>query len=168
MLTLSQAIAGFTLHIQARRLSQGTIATYTDRLARFAAAFPDDPALAAITVADVERFFAGQSDLSNSTLFGYHNTLSSLWTWAVENAFAPQHILHHVKRPQPEERSIDPFTEREVRAILQATRYSRDFQRPGQRATRQKLPDADRNEAIILTLLDTGLRRASPVSHWRL
>lgn len=158
-LTLSQAIEGFLLHIQARRLSPGTISAYTHRLARFQSSLPDDPPFAGITTPDVEKFFTSQPELSNATLHGYHNTLSSLWTWATEfdPPLANKHIMRQVPRPKPEENLVEPFTEFEVKALIHATRYSRAYQR-GQSKMNQRLPDADRNEAIILTLLDTGMR----------
>lgn len=158
-LNLAQAVDGFLLHIHARRLAAGTITAYTRRLAKFIAFIGEETLLDDITALDIERYFAAQT-CSKATLHSYHNTLSALWTWATgfDPPLAGKHILHQVTRPKPEKRVIEPFTKTDIKAMLQATRYSTDYRRPGQRITRQRLPDAERNEAIILTLLDTGLR----------
>lgn len=158
MLKLSQAIDGYLLNVSARRLSPHTIALYQRRLVAFAAFIHTDPPLTDITTRDIERYFASCETLSNSTLFGYHNTLSGLWTWAVNENYAPENIVKRLKRPRPDIKVIEPFTKDEIRALLRAVEYSQEYTRGRQRPTRQRLPDAERNRAIILTLLDTGLR----------
>ena len=66
-------------------------------------------------------------------LLNYHTALSALWTWAVKEGHAPRHIVHDVDRPKPEKRAIVPFTEEDVRAMLDALGRSRTTSRPGKR-----------------------------------
>lgn len=156
-ITFSQALAGFELAFEARHLSPNTLAEYQNTFRKFAAFLEGDPPLAAITQQQIEQFLAAQT-VSNKTVLNYHIGLSALWTWAVKHRLVDEHILHQVARPKPQEPDIIPFTEDEVRAILAAVQYSKAFSRPGKRACQRLLPEADRNRAIILTLLDTGIR----------
>jgi integrase/recombinase XerD len=64
--------------------------------------------------------------------------------------------LEGIPRARPEQRTIQPIPEDQVRKILKASErltYTRDG-----KTISQYLPDRYRNRAIILLLLDTGLR----------
>jgi integrase/recombinase XerD len=87
-----------------------------------------------------------------------HVALSSLWTWAVVEDFADQHVMRNVPRPRPETRAVNPFTEQDIRALLEACDYSNVYTRPSKRACNNTRPTALRDRAIILLLLDTGMR----------
>jgi len=68
------------------------------------------------------------------------------------------HILHQVRPPDPERRAIEPLSEDDIHRLLNAITHSQSYTRPHKGETRHALPNAERNRAIILTLLDTGLR----------
>ena len=88
----------------------------------------------------------------------YHTDLSALWTWAVQDGLVEQHIVKKEFRPKPEKREIKPYSEMDVKAMLNALDKSRPYTRPGKGKSAHRLVTADRNRAIILLLLDTGLR----------
>ena len=154
---LSEAIAGYELAAQARRLSEKTIADYQNTFNKFTLFLDNDPPLDEITPDDVRRFLAGQA-VSKKTLLNYHTGLSALWTWAVEEELTGRHLLRRVERPQPEKRAIVPYTEDDVKKMLAALGKSRPYWRAGQALTVHSLPNPARNRAIILALIDTGLR----------
>ena len=84
-ITFSQALEGYSLYAEARRLSPRTIADYTNTFRKFKLFLaPDDPSLAAITADAIRRFLASQNGLSKKTLSNYHTGLAALWTWAVK------------------------------------------------------------------------------------
>ncbi len=132
-LTFSQALAGFELHIQARRLSIHTQADYFNTFRKFAGFLGQDPPLSKITPKDVETFLAEQDHLSKKTLLNYHTGLSALWTWAVDDGLVNVQILHKVAPPRPEQRDIQPFSEVDIRAMLNALNHSRTYTRPGKK-----------------------------------
>lgn len=157
--TLSQTIEGYIMAAEARRLSPTTIAGYQNAFHKFTAHLVGlDPIFATIQQRAVEEFLAAQVGVKKSTVHKYHVALSSLWTWAVEQRLATANIVHSIPAPRPEKRDIQPIPEQEIRAILNAIGKTRPYNRPGKRPTVHVLPDADRNRAIVLTLLDTGLR----------
>jgi integrase/recombinase XerD len=156
-ITFSQAVDGFRLNLEARHLSAHTIADYMNTYRKLAAHLDGDPPLDDITRQVIESFLAAQT-VSKKTVLNYHTGLAALWTWATRFEYAATHVVHQVEPPDPEKRAIVPFDEEEVRRLLEALTYTKPYTRPGKRATRHKLPDADRNRAIILLLLDTGIR----------
>ena len=96
--------------------------------------------------------------LSAKTLLNYHTGLAALWTWAVREGIAGEHIVRKVRRPKPEQREIMPYTRRDLQAMLTACAHSSNYIRPGKRKCKHRRPTADRDRAIILLLVDTGMR----------
>jgi integrase/recombinase XerD len=156
-ISFSQALDGYELAFLARKRSLHTLAEYQNTFRKFQEFLGGDPPIASIDHHQVERFLAAQT-VSTKTVLNYHIGLSALWTWAVKEHLVSEHIVHLVERPSPKKTKIVPFTEDEARAILGAVSRSRVFSRPGKRACDRSLLEADRNRAIILVLLDTGLR----------
>lgn len=157
-LTFDQALIGYELHAQARRLSDHTLADYRNTFKKFRAFLGRDFPIQEITARQVESFLAGQTEVSKKTVKNYHTGLAALWTWALESHQVRENIVRQVKVPKPDQHVIQPLTEQDIRALLLALMYSNTYSRPGKRACRHKLPFADRNQAIVLLLLDTGLR----------
>ena len=91
-------------------------------------------------------------------MLNYHIGLSALWTWAVEEDLVDEHIIRKVKRMKPEKKSIKPYSEDDIKNMLNAINQTNVYSRPGKRESFHRLPDADRNRAIIYVLLDTGVR----------
>jgi len=156
---LSQALVGYDLYLKARRLSPHTIQDYQRTFTLFQDWLGErDPIMAEVTTEMVCQFMADQIRVSKKTLMNYHVGLSALWTWALSENIVDVHIIHRVPRPKPEKRAITPFEEHEVKAMLNALGRSRVYQRRGKRPSDHSLPNAERNRAIILLLLDTGIR----------
>lgn len=158
---LSQAIQGFDLAMHARSLSTNTIADYNRTLNLFLAYLPNNPLVSIITKADVEGFLAyHRPRLTNKSLRNYHIGLSAFWTWCVNEKLCRFHIPHGIQKARAEVRVIEPLSLQEVRLLLSAVRKSRPYQAAGKVSgmLEMSLPFASRNTAIILLLLDTGLR----------
>lgn len=155
--TFSQCIIGFELACRARHLSDHTISDYKNTFRKFAAWLPDDLPLKEITQAHLQHFFADQT-VSKKSVANYHVALSALWEWAAKERLVPANILHQVERAKPEKRAIVPFSETDIRAMINAVNRSRAYTRPGKRQSDHELPAPERSLAIILLLLDTGIR----------
>jgi site-specific recombinase XerD len=66
--------------------------------------------------------------------------------------------MRKVERPRPEIRAISPFTKTEVERLFQAIEKSAVYARPGKKPCSHRLKDPYRSKAILLVLLDTGMR----------
>jgi integrase/recombinase XerD len=166
-LTISKAIEGFILEKEAQRFSSHTIEGYYYAFGKFLNFLgSEDVFLDDITTNHVKRFLAGLgksdksngSGLSDKTLYTIHAYLSSLWTWAVTEGHVDEHIIRKVPAPDPEERAINPFTKRDIAALLEACGRTKPYTRPGKRECSNARPTALRDRTIILVLLDTGVR----------
>jgi site-specific recombinase XerD len=146
-LPLSEAIDGFTLACQARKLSPHTLADYGRTLRRFLAHVGDMP-IGDITIAQVSAFLAAQP-FSEKTVKNYHIGLAALWTWAIRQGHITRHIIRLIDKPRPQKTVIEPLSQVEVKRILDAAQAGRN---------------AARNRSIILLLLDTGLRASELIN----
>ena len=156
-ISFSQAVEGYELYFQARHLSLNTYNDYFNTYKKFAAFLEDDPTIESISSKDVEAFLAEQ-EVSNKTLLNYHVGLSSLWTWCVREGLAKEHIVQKVERPKPEKRDVQPYSEADIRLMLGALEKSRPYKGLGKFEVTNALPHPERNRAILLMLMDTGLR----------
>jgi site-specific recombinase XerD len=138
-ITLSDALKGFELACKARRLSKHTLVDYFRTLRRFLVHVGDTP-IDQITTTQVSAFLAAQP-YGEKTILNYHIGLSALWTWLIREGYTDKHLLHQVEKPKPKLLSIQPFTEADVKAMINCVRRNNE-----------------RDKSVILLLLDTGLR----------
>ena len=136
------------------------------------AAESQDPAFDAITRDQLIDFFAwlrdeylsepdgaaprGQIKLSPKTILNVHTDLSGLWTWGVEEGFVPSNIVRTIDPPDPKAPVVETLTKEEIDALLTACDRSKTWK--NRQVVANERPTADRDRAIILLLLDTGLR----------
>ena len=157
-LTLSQALEGYFIAASARRLSPHTLADYDNTYRKFERFLDDDPPLAGITAGTIRQFLNSQNGVTATTLLNYHAGLAALWTWALKEELVDRHVVRDVDRPKPEKRAITPYTEADLQAMLSACTHTRTYARPRKRACSNIRPTARRDSAIILLLVDTGIR----------
>jgi integrase/recombinase XerD len=70
-----------------------------------------------------------------------------------------EHVLREIPRPKPEKPVIVPFSKADIEALLKAAdRRSSAYVRPGKRQCDHERAMAIRDRAIVLLLLDTGMR----------
>ena len=167
---LSKAIDGFLLDFQAGGHSVGTVKLYKlalNTLARFL----DDPDISRVRQEDLKKFILwlrtgyrpnrpGGADhpLSESAIDNHWKAIRSFWKWAAEalECSRPDEGLQRTKYQSP---VIAPFNESEVKALLQACMYTKEYNNPhSSKVYRTRRPTSDRDAALILLMLDTGLR----------
>lgn len=144
---------GFVLSCRARKLSEHTISDYLNTLNKFVSFV--DPQIATRT--HIREFLANQQ-VSNKTLLNYHIGLSVFYKWANEEDLRSDNPMLGIKRPKPEKRVIQPIPYEHIKVLLAVISRSAPYKRPGMRSCTHTIPSAKRNLAIILLLLDTGMR----------
>ena len=157
MISFTQAIEGYLLAANARHLSPNTLLDYTNTYRKFIKFLNSDPPMDEISVETIEIFLANQT-VSKKTILNYHTGLSALWTWAVDADIVNENIVQKVERPKPEKKSIIPYSEFDVKKLLSVIKHSKPYTRPGKRESQHSVIHQERNRAIILLLLDTGIR----------
>ena len=157
MFPLSKTIEGYLLSLGARHLSQNTIDDYTRTLSKFSVFLEDDLPVNEITTRDIEGFLSINPALSNKSILNQYIGLSALWTWMVSEKFVSANVVRGLTPPKAEQKDIVPLNEKEVKAIVSALNKSRVYVRQGQNID-HALGSCDRNHAILMLLLDTGIR----------
>jgi integrase/recombinase XerD len=158
-LTFATALEGYWL---ARRsnFSPATVRDYSVTFVRFEAYIGDRP-LVAITAADIQRFLDTTRDerkLAKKTVCNMWVALSSFYTWAETELHIDHAIRGHVQQPEYRSPAIQIYTEVEIKAMLGACLETAPWQTRRGKATRSPRPESLRDQAIITTLVDTGVR----------
>lgn len=156
---LSNAIEGYWL---TRRLdmSPHTVSDYGLTYRRLID-YVNNAEFEAIGTMTIRRFMAhlaSEYDLSDRSLSNVWIALSSLWTWAEAELGIAHVIRGKVKRPKYTDMIPDAFTHEEVQALLKAAKFTKAWRGRAGGHARSRRPTAPRDEAIILVLVDTGLR----------
>ncbi len=155
---------GFFIAKQAEGISQETVRDYTRGFDYFAEWLKDG---GLPTSTDLKAFFAWLRErpngldpsrkLSPKTVYNAWVSLKAFFRWYAEET-GSDNPMAKVPAPKVPEPVIDPLTHDEVKAIIKACEYARPTQREGQRAFVKRRPTAARDRAIVLVLLDAGLR----------
>jgi integrase/recombinase XerD len=106
----------------------------------------------------VPKRFNGKTDpLSPKTIRNVWITLSAFFTWAGKeyNFDSP---MKGVPPPRFQKVPVATFTQEDVRAMLKACLYSREADTNMRRRFAMRRPTAKRDQAIVLVLLDSGVR----------
>lgn len=153
------AIEGYWL-ARRRDFSAHTVADYSNTFKRFAR-HVGARHLAEINSTDVHKFLnilKTKHKLSDKTLCNYWTGLSSFWTWAEEELHIPHIIRGAVRRPEWRRPEIQPYSKSELFAMLAATEQAAGYRTGTGRRISGKRPTALRDRAILVTLVDTGIR----------
>ena len=94
--------------------------------------------------------------LASKTIRNIHTNLSALWSWAVEEELVKKNVMQEIDKPPASPPIIEPFTKEDMTALLKACETTRSWKTRS--SVSDKHPTGDRDKAIILTLLDTGVR----------
>ncbi len=167
-LLLSKAIAGFINYKNAERLSARTIDSHERILAKWLEHIGDQE-LQKITSQEaiayinwlrngyVPHRYSGKTyTLAAKTLRNVWATLSSFFSWASLDLGIKQ-IMKDVPAPKTKQVAIEPLTQDEVLRMLKVCVYSREVKPGNRKGFVMRLPNANRDQAIILPSLDTGL-----------
>ena len=168
-LLLSKAIPGFINYKTTEGLSTRTIDSY-ERLLNKWLEHIGDQEIGKITAQDVvaylswlrneytpRRYNGKTHPLSPKSLRNVWVTLSSFYSWAAQELGVTQ-IMKSVPAPRIKKTPIEPLTQDEVEALLKACDFCQEAQTDQRRKFVMRRPTARRDRAIILTLLDSGLR----------
>jgi integrase/recombinase XerD len=157
---LTKALEGFIVSKQADGMSPETIKLYRMCMGAMAK-YLHDPEVNSVSGGDLQGFFTWlrtpEKHYSESTIQIYWRCMRAFYKWA-------QPVLHTerpdliIQRPRAPEKAVIPFSEEEIKKLLSACDYTVFAKTKDRSSYKMKRPTAKRDRAIVLTLLDTGLR----------
>jgi integrase/recombinase XerD len=98
----------------------------------------------------------GKFKLSAKTVLNIHTNLSALWRWAVDEGYAKTNIIRAIQPPPVSDSLIETFTRDDIEKLLRVCDRGQSWKNRAETTTERST--AVRDRAIILTLLDTGMR----------
>lgn len=154
---LSDAIEGFLL-FKAATVSVNTVKEYRYTLDMWVKYLVDDLDVREIESHHVQRFLYHlkvDRNLAPKTIKNAHTGLSAFYTWLERDHDIPHVIRGHIPSPKANPPEIIPLSKRDVRDLLWACNRNA----PNRHApSGQQRPTRLRDRAIILFLVDTGVR----------
>lgn len=168
-LLLSGAISGFLQYKTAEALSPNTLTSYEHHLRRWLA-YAGDVEIGQVTTEQIRNFlawlrteykpsrFSGNTQpLSPKTLHNQRITLCAFFTW-LNREFNMENPMRAIPGPKFEIAPISPFTKEQVEALLKVAEYCKEANTNRRKKFAMKRATAKKDKAVILFLLDTGLR----------
>ena len=161
-INLRSLVEDYILSCRCESKSAATIANYQYRLASFiwfcqASGFPDEPGK--ITTTHIRQFLwylasepnrwggsstSAKKPASGATVNHYYRVLNSFFNWLEREGLISENPLTRIKTPKFENKIIKALTSKEVKTLL------------SQRSAKTALNV--RNRAILMMMLDTGIR----------
>jgi integrase/recombinase XerD len=166
-MNLSHALSGYEISSLADGFSPLTIAAYKSSL-KLLVEYLHDPEVKDISEGDLRRFFGylrtqhkpaqGDADeLSTASIHRYWKSLRSFFKWSSRELDTGRPDLNF-KMPRYNNSEIIPYSQDEVQRMLKACQVSAPVRRKGMKVYQFRRHCCDRDYAIMLMLLDTGLR----------
>ncbi|MDR3577239.1 MAG: site-specific integrase [Anaerolineaceae bacterium] len=154
--TLEEAVNDF-LNAKKLSLSESCWNSYALCFKRAQGFLGKDKPMLEINAKDIQNFLCTVPGGGKNHRNAYVS-LSSLWSYCQAEGFTKIHVVHHVDKPRFTKRIIPRFTLEECQRLLHACEWSNESHCANRKAFTQKRIENKRSLAIILTLLDTGIR----------
>ena len=145
-----ELLSGFTLALDAAGLSPATLRLYTHGIRKLYA-FLDriglNAPLSGISAEHLRAWLQHERErgLSPATLDSLHRSMRRFWKFLVEEGEIVENVSLRLPAPKQDVKVVEALSDEQIAALFKACR-------------RDKTTLGKRDEAIIATLLDTGLR----------
>ena len=144
---LTHAIQKFLLDCTSRGLSAKTTRRYHDDLHRLTHHMNNpNKLLRSITSDELKILFVKlhERKLSPFSIEGIHRSLNCFFNFCEREQFIASNPMRHMKKPKLPHQIIPRLDEGQIKQLFSAIRYTND---------------AQRNQAIVMFMIDSGLRR---------
>lgn len=152
---ITKAVEGFLLEITAGPYSPETVRLYRHILTHLGTEVNKEIEL--ISLDDIKTFMAAKKQYSGSYQDNHWKCLRTFYRWC-NTVLGINNLALDLPRPRFKVAEIIPFTEHEVKKLLEFSEYTPEFERSNAKPYRIRRPTRLRDRAVILTLLDTGMR----------
>ncbi len=166
---LSKAILGFLQYKSAEALSSRTLRSYEHDL-KLWLEHAGDVEVGQVSAQDIraylvwlrtdykpQRLTGGAYPLAPKTLRNIWVSLAAFFAW-ITREFEVPNPMKSVPAPKFEEKPVEPFTKEDIEQVLKVCDYCAEARTNDRRRFTMRRCTANRDHAMILTLLDTGLR----------
>jgi integrase/recombinase XerD len=154
-----QALVGYWLE-KRRNVSPKTVADYSGTFKKFSIFLGTKVEFEEIKPDHIRQFLAGLAvdGLSQKSVANAWIALSSLWTWAEKELDLAHIIRRRVARPKYQRPIIEPYSKSDIGSMLNACSENAEWTSRRGKQVKSLRYQKLRDRAIILLLVDTGLR----------
>jgi integrase/recombinase XerD len=169
-MNIKNALSQYAIDSISNGLAPVTIRVYVNAIKKFAAFIGPETGINLITPQQARAFYAylrvehrgprmdNPDKLSSASLHRYWKSLRSFFNWS-HTEFDLDPPDKNLKSPKYSNKEILPYSKSEIQRLLSVCEYTAPIRRSTATYDYQfRLPDPLRNRAIIMTLLDTGIR----------
>jgi integrase/recombinase XerD len=166
---LSKAVEGFLLDARAGRYSPAYVPTIEGTL-KYITQYLGDPELSTIKLTDLQRYIAhlktdyqprrwngDTSPLQPATVDNHWKLIKGFFNWTIETSLLSSRPDIGLRRDKFQSPQVVPFTPEEVKRMLDSSQFTQVVKQSG-RTYRIKRQNCERDKAMLLILLDTGMR----------
>lgn len=162
---LLDAFEGYQMFCLSEGYSKATLTLYKWTIGELANLL-DNPEIEDITISDLRKYMYHMREnyrtrkgnkLSGSSLDNAWKSIRSLFGWANRELGLPRPDLR-LSQPEFTATEVTPFSQDEVKKLLKGCKYTKEFDTTRRRTFRCKRETGTRDQAMVLFLLDTGLR----------
>ena len=168
-MNISRALEGYSIDGISDGYAEMTMKGYRSSL-KTMITYLGDPEIEDITESDLRNFFGylrstyesrrsggRPGKLSSASVHRQWKAMRSFFKWA-ERELGTGRPDINIKMPRFTNREVQPFSEDEVRSLLKACKYTREIVDGVRQPHNRKRTTGHRDRALILLLLDTGIR----------
>ena len=166
---MQDAIQGYLISITADGYSPNTIAMYKRRINQLCK-FLDNPEIEKITERDLQTWLGFMRNdykptrpdgntrpLAPGTLNVCYRAIRSFYNWS-DISLEVERPDKIIKAPKFEYPEIRPFSHDDISKLSHACKYTKSAKTIGRQSYTMKRPSANRDMALIVIFLDTGIR----------
>lgn len=158
-MTFAEALEGYWL-ARKRGFSKNTVNDYSRTFEHFAR-FVGEADIEKISTQIINKFLnhiQATRNLSEKSMANIWMALSSFWTWAEVELKVAHPIRKKIPCPKFRRPVIEEYGEAEVKAMIAACEKSNSWSARSGRVTSSTRPTGKRDQAVIVTFLETGIR----------
>ena len=155
----SKAIEGYKLSCLTEGYSPNTMEGYDWALKKIET-FLFDPNIEEITPEDIKRVFFHlniETNLSSSSIQSIWRSMRSFFNWATRE-LGIKRPDNYIPMPVSETKTVIPYSASDLKSLIQGCDYTNKSNSTRRKSFRMLRKTRYRDKAIILLLLDTGLR----------
>lgn len=169
-MNLQKATQGYLLCKSAEGVRERTLESYRYHL-QLLIEFLGECDVESVTTNDIARFLdwlrndykpkrafrESDQPISGKTLHNVYITVSGLWTWLSAELDLP-HVVRRLRAPRFTDPAVVPFSREDIVALIESCARSAPWRARSGEDVQSARHTASRDRAIVLLLLDTGIR----------
>ena len=153
-------LEGWRIFLRSEGYSHKTILNYM-MFGGYLVGHLGDVEIADVTTEDLRAWFdtlRTEGNYAPASMYRAWVVMRALFNFTSMEGFTTKRPDHAIRRPKPKKPDIKPFTKDELRRLVDATKQTAQARTDRRKSFKMRRNISLRNQAIVLVLIDTGIR----------